>query len=238
MTILPSEEYGQILVDNYYVDAGVGLPQASPNPPDYDETISRQRILRYYRRPEGSTPTMSASPRHYVDASASPRHYADSSASPLNGHQMASLSINENNNSYRSKTDITPPPPLPPKERPPLPPKQRYSQRSSVGSINDNTYANIYPRYDDDDDLYSAFSADTQSHMNAFSMENPPHLPPKEFGKSPSSASSSLSTAATQTLSMCDAGKQIKNTNQLSTKPLTLVKVRNQKQALTVRVSV
>ena len=199
MTILPSEEYGQILVDNYYAEAGgVGLPQASPNPPDYDETISRQRILRYYRRPEGSTPTsvaLSASPRHYADASASPRHYADSSASPLNGHQMASLSINENNNSYRSKTDITPPPPLPPKERPPLPPKQRYSQRSSVGSINDNTYANVYPRYDDDDDLYSAFSAD------------PPHLPPKET-KSPSSASSSLSTAATQTLSMCDAGKE------------------------------
>jgi hypothetical protein len=49
MTILPSEDYGQILVDNYYMESGAVMPQASPNPPDYDETISRQRILRYYR---------------------------------------------------------------------------------------------------------------------------------------------------------------------------------------------
>jgi len=194
MTILPSDEYGQILVDNYYVETGAGLPQASPNPPDYDETISRQRILRYYRRPEGSTPTS-------VALSASPRHFQESASSPLNAHQMASLSINENNNGYRSKSDLTPPPPLPPKERPPLPPKQRYSQRSSVGSINDNTYANMtafYPRFDDDEDLYTAYSV---------GVDDPPHLPPKET-KSPSSASSSLSTAATQTLSMCDAETQ------------------------------
>jgi hypothetical protein len=186
MTILPNEEYGQILVDNYFVETGAGLPQASPNPPDYDQTISRQRFLRYHRRGEGSTPTISASPRLYHEAT-----------SPLNAHQMASLSINENNNGFRSKSDLTPPPPLPPKERPPLPPKQRYTQRSSVGSINDNTYANMtqfYPRFDDDEEIYATYA-------------DPPHLPPKE-PKSPSSASSSLSTAATQTLSMCDAETQ------------------------------
>lgn len=43
MTLLPSDDYGTILVESDYV------PRASPRPPDYDETISRQRILRYYR---------------------------------------------------------------------------------------------------------------------------------------------------------------------------------------------
>lgn len=186
MTILPSDEFGQILVDNYFIENGAGLPQASPNPPNYDETISRQRILRYYRRPEGS-----------VSVSASPRHYQESSSQLNAHHHLASLSINDG---FRSKSDLSAPPPLPPKERPPLPPKQRYVQRSSVGSIHDNTYANMspfYPRYDDDDDLYTA----------TYNNLEPPNLPPKE-PKSSSSASSSLSTAATQTLSMCDAETQ------------------------------
>ena len=184
MTILPNDDFGHILVDNYFIDSTTGLPQASPNPPNYDETISRQRILRYYRRPESSV-------------SASPRHYQESSSSPLNAHHIASLSINDG---FRSKSDLTAPPPLPPKERPPLPPKQRYSQRSSIGSLHDNTYANMspfYPRYEDDDDLYTA----------TYNNIEPPNLPPKE-PKSSSSASSSLSTAATQTLSMCDAETQ------------------------------
>jgi hypothetical protein len=116
---------------------------------------------------------------------------------------MASLSINDNNNSYRilGKSDFVSPPPLPPKERPPLPPKQRYTQRLSSSSINDNTYANMtpfYARFEDEEDLYTAYSV---------GIDDPPNLPPKEF-KSNSSASSSLSTAATQTLSMCDAETQ------------------------------
>jgi len=133
-------------------------------------------------------------------------------ASPLRGARLASLSLrdNDNDNENENENDIdndnnndygtgwVSPPPLPPKERPPLPPKLRGARRLSDASLGDTTYANLTPFYarpEDGDFLYAA------------GLDAPPHLPPKE-ARSPASASSSLSTAATQTLSMCDAETQ------------------------------
>lgn len=171
-------------------------------PPGYEETISRQRLLKHYNRSNSfviapvssSSPSGSNGVRTRLVFEDSPRR------SSMTNESNTSVSV------------LPPPPPLPPKtERPPLPPKQRI--RLTI----DDTYANseelnrqnqeseselVYPNY--------TSARIHVSHEVSLTNSNPPQLPPKETQKK---SVTRIGDAATQTRTMRNAETQTDETD-------------------------
>ena len=176
-------------------------------PPGYEETISRQRLLKHYNRSNSFVIT-------------------PSTPSPSNSNAKARLIFDDNSPVYQN------PPPLPPKtERPPLPPKQRIRL-----SAMEDTYVNSAELLRQEEDLifptYKSTGARIHVSHNSTAIldnndrvviKNPPQLPPKESQQQQSVGSRAKkrsvtrivnsSTASTQTRTMKNAETQTDETD-------------------------
>ena len=200
---------------------------ANDTPPGYEETISRQRLLKHYHRSNS-----------FVISSPSPSPSGSSNNKPSSA--KTKLIFTQYTNSNSQTTAAAEAPPLPPKtERPPLPPKQRISRLSieetyvnsaelqfqsqqqrqfdSTGEVVANNEL-VYPNY-------TGPGARIQ-----LSVKSPPQLPPKERGSSSSEenhisstggqmrkkravSKTKISSSGTQTRTMCNAETQTDETD-------------------------
>ena len=179
-------------------------------PPGYEETITRQRLLKNYNR--------SAS---FVVSPSSPTTAA--SSTPAKTHLVFEDGMKV---IYHDGMSAAVPPPLPPKtERPPLPPKQR------IVRLVEDTYANseelhrfqqqiqqqqqeeerqhlVYPNY-------TAAGARIQIGQSNNSRSGRPSLPPKE--KESSTAASSSSSPKKRSVTKIVASTQTRTTRNAET---------------------
>ncbi|XP_059082791.1 uncharacterized protein LOC131880234 isoform X3 [Tigriopus californicus] len=202
-----------------------GTPTSNPNcdtPPGYEETISRQRLLKHYNRSNSfvlSTSNISPSPN------------TTSSQKRLSEIQNSSAKARLFNESPQPHvTTSGNPPPLPPKtERPPLPPKQRIMRLSAEDTyVNSDDLKLLEDEKDSDVLVYPNFTP-ARIHVNPSPVPfvngvKVPQLPPKESASgsesdTPRKARRSVTkikgvtAASTQTKTMCNAETQTDETD-------------------------